>query len=289
MSTFDTKEDLLVTIQTILDSINSGNLNQEEMEVFVSSTRELYERALILRYKAYEQKIYGHVTPEEPVLEADNHEKIVVTPVIESIDPPAEATPFDMSFSLFDQEELTIISEEKNSDDNTTNNGHSNESIEINEVNSEIEEVVTAIENQEAVNELFTSEKSDIVINTTISSTHEEIAIEPITTEKIEISSAPKDLFDKMLNKDNSLGAKLTSTRIESLNGSFGLNEKLQVIHELFDGSSELFYQAIQIFDSLPDFSQAKIVLSNYQQEFSWDLDNALLIEFVQKVARRYA
>jgi hypothetical protein len=271
MSTFDTKEDLLVTIQTILDSINSGNLNQEEMEVFVSSTRELYERALILRYKAYEQKIYEQTAPINASVENEEEEKIVVTPLIESIEEPLNTTPFDMSFSLFDQEEITEPTSKASENQITEivvetsiiEHTHQEEELEI-EVESTpffVESIVSAPDNSELKEEI------------SVPQTHAE----------------PKDSFDKMLAKDNSLGAKLTSTRIDSLNGSFGLNEKLQVIHELFDGSSELFYQAIQIFDSLPDFSQAKIVLSNYQQEFSWDLDNALLVEFVQKVARRYA
>ena len=92
-----------------------------------------------------------------------------------------------------------------------------------------------------------------------------------------------------MLEKDDSLGAKLMGLRIDSLNGVFGLNEKLQLINDLFEGSSESFYQAIKIFDNASDFEQAKLILSNYANEFSWELDNALVIEFVQKVARRYA
>lgn len=274
MSTFDTKEDLIVTIQTIIDSINAGNLSQEEMEIFVSSTRELYERALILRYKGYEQKIYEHIAPTDGVVETENHEKIVVTPIIETNEEPVHETPFDMSFSLFDEEEIIepVVSK----------------TVE-NQIEETIIETTKILDTPQQGEEALESEvESTPIFVETIESTPE--TIETNQNNDITASSnEPKDKFDKMLAKDNSLGAKLTSTRIESLNGSFGLNEKLQVIHELFDGSSELFYQAVQIFDSLPDFNQAKIVLSNYQQEFSWDLDNALLVEFVQKVARRYA
>ena len=88
---------------------------------------------------------------------------------------------------------------------------------------------------------------------------------------------------------DNSLGSQLMAKKLDSLNGAFGLNEKLQMTHELFNGSSESFYQAVQLFDTLDNFSQAKDVLNKFKEEFSWNLEASLVTEFVQKIARRYA
>jgi hypothetical protein len=126
----------------------------------------------------------------------------------------------------------------------------------------------------------------------TVSEALESVEIIP-TPETIalitETSSAPKDLFDKMLEQDNSLGAKLMFSKIESLQTAFGLNEKLQIIRELFKGSSEDFTQAIQILDVQPNFEQAKAILSNFTLEYAWELDTPIAIEFVQKIARRYA
>jgi len=129
-----------------------------------------------------------------------------------------------------------------------------------------------------------------IVEEVQIDSVQEEILSQPIEEIPSSVASntSSKDAFDKMIERDNSLGSQIMGTRLDTLNGAFGLNEKLQLINELFDGSSELFYQSVQIFDALPDFDQAKVVLKNYSTEFSWDLENPLVIEFVQKIARRY-
>ena len=78
-------------------------------------------------------------------------------------------------------------------------------------------------------------------------------------------------------------------SKIESLQTAFGLNEKLQIIRELFKGSSEDYTQAIQILDVQPNFEQAKAILSNFTLEYAWELDTPIAIEFVQKIARRYA
>ena len=280
MAAFDSKEDLLVTIQLLFENLNTGNLSESDMETLVTSTRELYERALILRYKAYEHKVYGEVKAvvETPVVK---EEHIVVDPVIEVIDIPViekqeevveEQPSFDMSFSLFDQlEETNDIA----ADTHTLNE-------------QDLIQHTTVVE-QVVAEPVVIEEKMVEVVAEEPVTTIQENTVPAFSEPVVEGSKGPKDVFDKMLDQDNSLGAKLMASRLDSLNGAFGLNEKLQMIHELFDGSSELFYQAIQIFDSLPDFTQAKVVLTNYKQEFSWDLESNLVVEFVQKVARRYA
>ena len=279
MAAFDSKEDLLVTIQLLFENLNTGNLSESDMETLVTSTRELYERALILRYKAYEHKVYGEV---ETVVETPSvkEEHIVVEPVIEVIDTPIiekqevveEQPSFDMSFSLFDQLEET---------NDVAADAHTLNEQDLIQHNNVVEQVVAE---QVVIEEKMVEVVVEEPVATIVENTSPAFS-EPV----VEAPKGPKDAFDKMLDQDNSLGAKLMASRLDSLNGAFGLNEKLQMIHELFDGSSELFYQAIQIFDSLPDFTQAKVVLTNYKQEFSWDLESNLVVEFVQKVARRYA
>jgi hypothetical protein len=268
MSKFDTKEELLVSIQLLFNNLKIGKLSEEDMETLVNSTRELHERALILRYKAYEHKIYGETATElnDVVIPEPVHEHLLVEPEIPSIDlekkkaivePKHVETPsFDMSFSLFDQLE-----------------------------EPQKEEVILPMESS-------VKEPENEIDNFTVSEALESVEIIPTpetTAPTIETSSAPKDMFDKMLEQDNSLGAKLMFSKIESLQTAFGLNEKLQIIRELFRGSSEDYTQAIQILDVQPNFEQAKTILSNFTLEYAWELDTPIAIEFVQKIARRYA
>jgi hypothetical protein len=270
MSKFDTKEELLVSIQLLFNNLKIGKLSEEDMETLVNSTRELHERALILRYKAYEHKIYGESANEinDVVLPETVHEHLLVEPEIPSFEakitevvaePKHVDTPsFDMSFSLFDQ---------------------------LEETQKEEEEIILPTESSSEAPE---PEIDNFTVSEALESV-EIIATPETITPTIEASSAPKDLFDKMLDQDNSLGAKLMFSKIESLQTAFGLNEKLQIIRELFKGSSEDFTQAIQILDVQPNFEQAKAILSNFTLEYAWELDTPITIEFVQKIARRYA
>ena len=276
MSQFDTKEDLLVSIQLLFNNMKIGKLSEEDMETLVTSTRELYERALILRYKAYEQKIYGDTseTITDVIVPTITEHMIVepeipfTQPIVEpTIEPTVEVkepeTPsFDMSFSLFDQ------LEEPN-DTKVEEESHVSETA-FQEPIQEMEDTFSAPESFEAI-EL---EQTPIIE-------------QPIP--EVEQPATPKDMFDKMLELDNSLGSKLMLNKLDSLQGAFGLNEKLQIIREMFNNSSEAFTQAIQIFDMQPDFMHAKTILSNFTLEYSWELDTPIVIEFVQKIARRYA
>jgi hypothetical protein len=269
MSKFDTKEELLVSIQLLFNNLKIGKLSEEDMETLVNSTRELHERALILRYKAYEHKIYGETTTEseDVVIPEPVQEHILVEPSIPTIEPEkkdvinetkqVETPAFDMSFSLFDQ---------------------------LEEPQKEEEVILPTETNFETP----TQKVDDFTVSEALESV-EIIPSSETITPVLETKSAPKDLFDKMLDQDNSLGAKLMFSKIDSLQTAFGLNEKLQIIRELFKGSSEDFTQAIQILDVQPNFEQAKTILSNFTLEYAWELDTPITIEFVQKIARRYA
>ncbi len=290
MSKFDTKEDLLVTMQLLMDRLTLGTLTMENMEELVATSREFYERTLILRYKSYEQEVFGAGLSSDTI----SKEYQAPTPKVEVESQQEKAAPFDLSFSLFDQleQEEALLQEIEAENEvliasSETHQGHESHSI-VESTPTEIfvTETSTLTTDEYTQETTFTEEIVEEIIQSQL--VEEEISTPPVQEVPTSTTSHQKDAFDKMIERDNSLGSQIMGTRLDTLNGAFGLNEKLQLINELFDGSSELFYQSVQIFDSLPDFEQAKVVLKNYSTEFSWDFENPLVIEFVQKIARRY-
>ncbi len=300
MSKFDTKEDLLVTMQLLMDRLTLGTLTMENMEELVATSREFYERTLILRYKSYEQEVFGAGLSKDTI----SKEYQAPTPKVEVSSSPSvevesqqeKAAPFDLSFSLFDQleQEEALLQEIEAENEvliasSETHQGHESHSI-VESTPTEIfvTETSTLTTDEYTQETTFTEEIVEEIIQSQL--VEEEISTPPVQEVPTTATtpSYQKDAFDKMIERDNSLGSQIMGTRLDTLNGAFGLNEKLQLINELFDGSSELFYQSVQIFDSLPDFEQAKVVLKNYSTEFSWEFENPLVIEFVQKIARRY-
>ena len=305
MSSFDTKDSLLESVNSLFHSLNKGELSVNELETLVNQTRELYERAIVLRHKAYEKNIGKHLEPHILV----PLEEVVETPIenvpeiiSETIDKQENKTikefeqpTFDMSYSLFD-----VLATEDKSLEDTKEETIIPETIQMTETVIEPiveirEEVV--VDNYDAVINSETAQFTESIIEPILETQQEvlidfpnnsdkEVESEPIKS----VSQEPKDVFDKMLEiKDNSLGSQLMAKKLDTLIGAFGLNEKLQMTRELFNDSSESFYQAIDLFDTLDDFTQAKELLNMFKDEFSWNLESSLVTEFVQKIARRYA
>jgi hypothetical protein len=289
MSKFDTKEDLLATMQLLMDRLTLGTLTMENMEELVATSREFYERTLILRYKSYEQEVFGAGLSTDTISQEyqapTSKVEVSSTSSVEVENQQEKAAAFDLSFSLFDQleQEEALLQEIEAENEVLIANEHtSHEALSTESFVTETKSVMI----EEFANETILTE--EIVEQEPQSHTIEEEITTPPVQEVPTTTSHQKDAFDKMIERDNSLGSQIMGTRLDTLNGAFGLNEKLQLINELFDGSSELFYQSVQIFDALPDFDQAKVVLKNYSNEFTWDFENPLVIEFVQKIARRY-
>jgi hypothetical protein len=76
---------------------------------------------------------------------------------------------------------------------------------------------------------------------------------------------------------------------LETLIGSFSLNEKLQFINELFDGSSDAFSTATKKLDAFETMAQAREQLSEYSSTYNWDLESEIVEDFIFKICRRYA
>ena len=90
MGNFISKEDILVEIAVLFKQMDNGKLTIEELEKLVKYSGDLHERTLILRYKAFEEKIFG----VRPIVEEIPEEIIeipeVTTVIIEEESPIME-------------------------------------------------------------------------------------------------------------------------------------------------------------------------------------------------------
>jgi hypothetical protein len=76
---------------------------------------------------------------------------------------------------------------------------------------------------------------------------------------------------------------------LDTLIGSFSLNEKLQLINELFGGSSDEFSSSIKRLDTQVNLESARSILADMAENQRWDLESETTEEFILKICRRYA
>jgi hypothetical protein len=102
-------------------------------------------------------------------------------------------------------------------------------------------------------------------------------------------SSSSSDTENKLKSVERNLRINYSIVPLETLIGSFTLNERLQFINELFEGSSDAFSSAIKKLDVLDDLDSARNVVAQFAENNNWDLDSEIVEDFLVKICRRYA
>lgn len=253
---------LIEEITALLAKIKSGEATLTELEAFAAATNQLNERAIILRYKAIEAKVYGKPFTA-PISETPIAVKEEIVPIIEAqeVHPEPQEEP---SFDLFgmdtdeDEEEVETPFELVK------------ETVEEEPEEEPIEPFV------EQVHEVKEEEKAPVVQ-------------EPAPPTPIENTQGLHPIYTKLTSNDGTLAARLMSVRLETLKGAFGFNERLQIIQELFNGSNDEFNSLIDQIEHISSKEQARSLVSSYANKYHWDADSQLAIELVQKVERKYA
>lgn len=270
---------LIEEITALLAKIKSGEATLNELEAFAAAANQLNERAIILRYKAIEAKVYGR-TGAVPVSETPAAVKEEIVPIIEAqeVHPEPEEEP---SFDLFgmdtDEEEALPKTEIVSGKDTESRE----EEVPFELIEDKVEE--ESVEEDpiqafvEPVREIEKEEEKAPVIP------------EPAFAAPIENTQGLHPIYGKLNSNDGTLAARLMSVRLETLKGAFGFNERLQIIQELFNGSNDEFNSLIDQIENITSKDQARSLVSSYANKYHWDADSQLAIELVQKVERKYA
>jgi hypothetical protein len=97
---FKRMQELAAELSDRLDKLESGQLTKSQLEDLAEHSRELYERLIVLRFKAYDNE----VKPNEPSVSVkqDDHHVTAETPAIEQ--PSVEVKP---SFRISVPTEIT--------------------------------------------------------------------------------------------------------------------------------------------------------------------------------------
>ena len=278
-------KELVSSIENGLKKISKGNITLIELEETVASSRELYERLLIVRYKVYENSILG-----EPSTEKQEDESIPKEIAIKNEEKVSEKEKTDLNIIF--EDDATLKSEDSVISFDTPEIDPTVKEVEVlPEVEEEIEPL---IEEEEVLLEIEINEEDLVEENLDaeeeIKSTESEtIKASKEIHEAPEISKDASDLFPKLLKIEKSIAQNYQVMPLETLIGSFTLNERLQFINELFDGSSDLFSSSIKRLDSQADRVSARALVAEFAIANAWDMDGEVVEDFMLKICSRYA
>ena len=272
-------KELVSAIENGLKKISKGNITLIELEETVASSRELYERLLIVRYKVYENSILADEESEE--LEVVDKETEVKK---EEETIPEENKDKEIIF----EEETTDIAEDSIIRFDLFATPEIESEVEEDEVLPEVEKEIEQSIEEEVLPEIEIKEEELVEENLDSEEEIENTANDSAETSK-EITEDASSLFPKLMKIEKSITQNYQVMTLETLIGSFTLNERLQFINELFDGSSDLFSSAIKRLDALDNRDSARSVIAEYAAENNWDLDGEVVEDFMLKICSRYA
>ena len=88
--------------------------------------------------------------------------------------------------------------------------------------------------------------------------------VEQPVEEKQEKPAEPEDI---------SLAAKLTRAHVDDIRMALGINDKVMIINDLFNGSVERYNKSIDALNDFPTLSGARVYMSELQIELQWDTE----------------
>jgi hypothetical protein len=298
---------ILSNLTERLSLLESGHLTQAEMELLVEDSKELYERLIILRYKLYETNVFIPQATVEPMFSE------TTSPIMEEVETPA--------FDLFEMgEEEQVPTEEEGSNHQVEVEEPEipmveaslfdmaietpSVSVDLTEEEEHLEELeIIEPEIQETADELLTTAESDHIEENDLENEHMDEEVVSVEIPEPLVSAEPQANFlDDITNPETTsinsawilqIEQTIRSDRsvfpLETLIGSFSLNEKLQFINELYDGSSDAFSSATKKLDACQHMSEAREQLSDFSSTYNWDLESEIVEDFIFKICRRYA
>jgi len=237
--------------QQLTDQLNhlySGQNKKENLESMVNNARDLYERLVVLRHKAYEQEVNNPSNAE-----------------ISNVDIDAQMPTFTLDLS-----EIAVESSPVGLDN--TFNPNVNDSItDQRQVNlMDMIEEVTKTETDNPV-ESIDSQK-DFSSPTILNETTPIVSLNDILSQNQNTST--------ILNR-------LEKSKIDDLKKSITMNQRFQFARELFNGDSEQYEITISALNNC-DSEKALELFHTYKQKWSWDEASIAFIELMDLVQRRH-
>ena len=272
-------------LSELVGLLEKGELSLDDLSEMESITRELHERSIIIRYHAFKDQVMPEAATaedEDNDSEIDEDGGVEVEVVIEELDLEYEEVEKEeqaFDFAIFDTDEKEEQVEEPI----------------VEEPEAVIEEVVVEepepVVEEIVVEEPIIEEPVAIVEEVKAPEPEPEPVVEPTPPPVHEHHAAetPKSFLDRLVIEDNSLASRFSASKLNSLIGAFGLNERLRYINDLFDGSSEIFSDAIKSLDSQPSLDEAKLKAAELAVDHEWDPEEEVVIEFMSYLNRRYA
>lgn len=253
-------KELSEELHTNINELLSGNMSPDQTQHLVELCSELYEKLIVLRFKAFTETI----TPAEKmqaVLENVEPIKIDTTP---------SPTPIDLvkQVNLIDaiKEVEQVVAQDAAQG---PAEGASQEEDEDEDNDEDI--VFQLIPNEEPV--------AEMPVMT--------IVAEAPAREEVKPMVSLNDTFKENASQQATIAKKLEESPIADLKKNISLNQRFQFCKDLFKGNNQEYEVTLEKLNNT-NRDEAMRVIQTLKDKYSWNPDSMAVKDFTDLVTRRY-
>lgn len=273
--------ELAQSIKENIELIESGTLDNDGMSNLIDQTRDLYDRLVVIRYKAFEQEVKGGSDTKASVVEPSVEAKQVVEEKPQKVEDPKEESDlfgggFKLDFS--DQNEIKPASKPKPKQDKKANPVAGKQ------------EAIPVPDQPLPFNNPNPPKKVEPKVEPKVE--EEEVKAAENQIDLIEIiDDTPKSLNETLAEQKSgdNLASKLAQQPISDLKSAIGINQKFLFMNDLFAGEHDAYHSLI---DKINGMSSEAEALEYIQQEvvgkYAWDMESVSVGRFLNLVSRRF-
>ena len=263
-------KELSEELHTNINELLSGNMSPEQTQHLVELCSELYEKLIVLRFKAFTETI----TPAEKmqaVLETSEPIKIDTTPVST---PPELANQVNLIDAI---KEVEQVAEQGPVEDANALQDSTKDANAVQDSSKDVAQDSTKDASQEE------DEDEEIVFQLI---SNDEPAIEAPKGEVKPMVSL-NDTFKENANQQATIAKKLEGSPISDLKKNISLNQRFQFCKDLFKGNNQEYEVTLEKLNNT-NRDEAIRVLQTLKDKYSWNPDSMAVKDFTDLVTRRY-
>ena len=270
-------KELSEELHTNINELLSGNMSPEQTQHLVELCSELYEKLIVLRFKAFTETI----TPAEKmqaVLETSEPIKIDTTPVST---PPELANQVNLIDAIKEVEQ--VVAQDSTKDANALQDSTKDVAQDANALQDSTKDVAQDSTKDASQDEDEDNDDEDIVFQLI---PNDEPAIEAPKGEVKPMVSL-NDTFKENANQQATIVKKLEGSPISDLKKNISLNQRFQFCKDLFKGNNQEYELTLEKLNNT-NRDEAIRVLQTLKDKYSWNPDSMAVKDFTDLVTRRY-
>ena len=253
-----------------INELLSGNMSPDQTQHLVELCSELYEKLIVLRFKAFTETI----TPAEKmqaVLETVQPIKIDTTPI--------NQTPIELvnQVNLIDAiKEVEQVAEQDPAEDaNALQDSTKDVAQDASQEDEDEDIVFQLIPNDEPITEtpVMTVDTEATVIETSKGEVKPMVSL--------------NDTFKENASQQATIAKKLEGSPISDLKKNISLNQRFQFCKDLFKGNNQEYEVTLEKLNNT-NRDEAMRVLQTLKDKYSWNPDSMATKDFTDLVNRRY-